>query len=240
MPAATANFALSKEEVIFFEENGYLGPYATFTPEEMVEITRGVNEVLADKSPWASHNGQSRHLDKKVIWDLCSHPAIVERMASVSGPDLVLWRSNFFTKQPGDKEIPWHQDHNYWPLNPKINITAWVAIDNVTVENSCVQILPGRREAIRAATCSGPSRPASTRRSARLYWGSLWLSSLSMAGRSPSRGLFPPPAHRSSITSRGASSQTRRPLRAITRPFPAWERMARASRRERICLIPAV
>lgn len=143
MSTTTTGFALSRTEIASFEENGHLGPFPTFSPTEMEDVRRGVDEVLSDPTPFNSHNGQSRHLDKRVVWELCSHPAIVERMASIKGPDLVLWRSNFFTKHPGDKEIPWHQDHNYWPLDPKINLTAWVAIDEVTTENSCVQILPG-------------------------------------------------------------------------------------------------
>ena len=64
-------------------------------------------------------------------------------MASLYGPDLLLWRTNFFVKEPGAKEIPWHQDFNYWPLEPPIIISAWIAIDSVTLENSCLQIVPG-------------------------------------------------------------------------------------------------
>ena len=89
------------------------------------------------------NSDQSRHLDSPIVYDLCSRPAIVEKMASIVGPDLVLWRSNFFNKGPGSNEIPWHQDWNYWPLNPVINISAWLAIDAATTENSCVQIIPG-------------------------------------------------------------------------------------------------
>ena len=64
-------------------------------------------------------------------------------MASLYGPDLLLWRTNFFIKEPGAKEIPWHQDFNYWPLEPPIIISAWIAVDSATLENSCLQIVPG-------------------------------------------------------------------------------------------------
>src|SRR4029077_17843466 len=101
-------------------------------------------------------SGQSRHLDCRVVYDLCSHPAIVERMASIYGPDLILWRSNFFIKNPGDPEIPWHQDGNYWPIEPAVNISAWLAIDESTVENSCVQLLPGTHRRILSHIQSTP------------------------------------------------------------------------------------
>ena len=87
-------------------------------------------------------------MDSKVVYDLAAHPAIIDRMAGLYGPNLVLWATNFFNKEPGGAEIPWHQDFNYWPLEPVINISAWVAIDEVKTDNSCVQILPGSHKKV--------------------------------------------------------------------------------------------
>ena len=81
-------------------------------------------------------------ISEAVVHELATRPEIVERMASLYGPDLLLWATYFFTKQPGGKEIPWHQDQNYWPLEPVINISAWIAIDEATIENSCVRLIP--------------------------------------------------------------------------------------------------
>jgi ectoine hydroxylase-related dioxygenase (phytanoyl-CoA dioxygenase family) len=78
-----------------------------------------------------------------LIYDLCAGPAITDRVTSLLGPDIVLWSSNFWIKHPGGKEIPWHQDINYWPHDPPLNVTAWLAIDEATVGNSCVRIIPG-------------------------------------------------------------------------------------------------
>ena len=50
------------------------------------------------------------YLDCPLIHELATHPAVVKRMAALYGPDLLLWRTNFFVKEPGAKEIPWHQD----------------------------------------------------------------------------------------------------------------------------------
>jgi ectoine hydroxylase-related dioxygenase (phytanoyl-CoA dioxygenase family) len=102
-----------------------------------------IGQVLQSDPPLAPSRFQSRHLDQRVVYDLCTHPAIVERMASLFGPDLILWRSNLFVKEPGGKEIPWHQDINYWPIEPPLNVTAWMALDDVTTENACVQLIPG-------------------------------------------------------------------------------------------------
>jgi len=135
---------LTRAEVDFFVENGYLGPYAAMSPDDMAPIRRDIEEnVLTTDGPNPRSRGQSRHMDQPVIYDLATHPAIIDRIAGLLGPDLVVWASNFWLKPPGGAEIPWHQDINFWPLEPPLNTSAWIAIDNVTVENSCVQIIPG-------------------------------------------------------------------------------------------------
>ena len=143
MPIAT-DYRLSPEEVRQFHEQGYLGPYAVCTPEEMAEIRGRIErEVLTTDGPNKKQRLQCRHLDKRVVYDLVSHPAIIDRMRQLYGDDLVMWATYFFNKEPGGAEIPWHQDLNYWPLEPVVNVSAWMAIDEVTRENSCVNIIPG-------------------------------------------------------------------------------------------------
>ena len=41
-------------------------------------------------------------------------------------------------------ELPWHQDIGHgWGLDKNPFITVWTALDNATVENGCMQIVPG-------------------------------------------------------------------------------------------------
>ncbi len=139
-----SNNRLTRAEVDFFVEHGYLGPYAAMSPEDMAPIRREIEDkVLSTDGPNPRSRGQSRHMDQPAVYDLATHPAIIERMADLLGPDLIVWATNFWLKPPGGSEIPWHQDINFWPLEPPLNTSAWLAIDKVTVENSCVQIIPG-------------------------------------------------------------------------------------------------
>jgi ectoine hydroxylase-related dioxygenase (phytanoyl-CoA dioxygenase family) len=140
---------LTREEIASFHDNGFLGPYALSTPDEMAILRAEIErDVLTTDGPSPRTRVQARHMDKRVVYDLCTHPAIVERMAALYGNDLVLWASYFFNKESGGKEIPWHQDFNYWPIEPLVNISAWIAIDPVTTENSCVRIIPGSHKKI--------------------------------------------------------------------------------------------
>jgi ectoine hydroxylase-related dioxygenase (phytanoyl-CoA dioxygenase family) len=146
-PAGT--FRLTRDEVNHFHEQGFLGPFALCTPDEMTGIRERIErETLTTDGPNPRTRVQCRHLDQRFLYDIAAHPAIVDRAESLLGPDLVLWATYFFIKEPGGKEIPWHQDFNYWPLEPVVNLSAWLAIDPVTVENSCVNIIPGSHKKI--------------------------------------------------------------------------------------------
>ena len=148
MTTVTEQTTLTPSQVQQFHDQGVLGPFALCAPEEMAGLRARIEtDVLTRPGPDGktaeSSRQQSRHLDSAVVFEIASHPAIVERMAQLYGPDLVLWRSHLFLKAPGGKEVPWHQDLSYWPIEPVINISAWVAIDEATVENGCLEVIPG-------------------------------------------------------------------------------------------------
>jgi ectoine hydroxylase-related dioxygenase (phytanoyl-CoA dioxygenase family) len=148
MPIAT-DFPLSTAELHQFHTQGYLGPYAACTPDEMaIHRARIEKEVLATDGPNQRNRLQCRHLDNRLVYDLVTSKPVLDRMRQLYGDDLVLWASYFFNKEPGGSEIPWHQDLNYWPLEPVVNISAWMAIDDVTQENSCVNIIPGSHKKV--------------------------------------------------------------------------------------------
>src|SRR5579862_2458437 len=139
MHMPVVDYELSSEEIHQFHDQGFLGPFARCTPEEMAIIRGRIEkEVLTTDGPNQNSREHARHLDHRVVYDLAAHASVTERVVALLGENVVLWSSNFWIKHPGGKEVPWHQDINYWPLDPPLNITAWMAIDEVTTENSCV------------------------------------------------------------------------------------------------------
>ena len=143
-----AENGLNPHEIEAFKEQGFLGPYPMMTPAEMVDLTPRIESVLGSVPPGHSNAIHNRHLDCRPIYELATNPSIVARMISLYGHDLLLWRTNFFVKEPGSKRIPWHQDFNYWPIEPPVIVSAWIAVDASSVENSCVQVIPGSHRKI--------------------------------------------------------------------------------------------
>jgi len=135
---------LSRSEAARYEEQGYLGPFTAISESEMAVMRDRLDaEVLTNVGLPHGKSTSMRHLDKKLVYDLVTCPEIVGRVRDILGPDLLLWACTFWLKEPGGKEVPWHQDRNYWPIEPIVNITAWIAVDEVTEENSCLQVIPG-------------------------------------------------------------------------------------------------
>ena len=67
-----------------------------------------------------------------------------ERDVDASHPDILIWGSGFFIKDPGDGAyISWHQDATYWGLEPPEITTAWIALTPSTAESGCLQVAPG-------------------------------------------------------------------------------------------------
>lgn len=156
--ADLAGIGLSAAQCEFFAENGYVGPLTLCSPEEMARIRRWIDRsgfmhrgspVYASGSPRASAEARDWHLVFPEIYELCTHPAIVAAMEAVLGPDLILWRSQFMRKEAGAPALAWHQDGSFpgGKLRPAVNpvktVSAWLAIDEATVDNGCVWVVPG-------------------------------------------------------------------------------------------------
>ncbi|MBL0932350.1 MAG: phytanoyl-CoA dioxygenase family protein [Alphaproteobacteria bacterium] len=71
------------------------------------------------------------------------HPAIVDAVSQLIGPDVILWGCQIFCKPGGNgMEVPFHQDGHYWPIRPLATCTVWVALDDSKIENGCLRIVP--------------------------------------------------------------------------------------------------
>ena len=67
--------------------------------------------------------------------------AIAERFI---GPDFGLFSAHYLVKMPiTGLPVLWHQDVDYWPIEPKVAASLWVAIDHATATNGCMQVIPG-------------------------------------------------------------------------------------------------
>jgi len=69
---------------------------------------------------------------------------LVHIINDILGPDVLLFRDVLMMKpaKVGSK-MPWHQDSNYWPIRPTDLCSVWTALDEATIENGCMRVVPG-------------------------------------------------------------------------------------------------
>src|SRR5438132_4663809 len=78
------------------------------------------------------------------VHSLVRHPAILDAVEDLIGPDILVYTSTWFIKEPETAAIAaWHQDATYFGLRPYVHVTAWLALTDATAENGCMEFLPG-------------------------------------------------------------------------------------------------
>lgn len=65
--------------------------------------------------------------------------------ADLIGPHISIYRAMFMNKPAGKGTVlPYHQDAGaQWGLSKDPYVTIWTALDDATIENGCVEIVPG-------------------------------------------------------------------------------------------------
>ena len=151
---SSLRFALSDAEVETYHRDGVLGPYPLLSPVEMQAAQAVIDREIIGPHARDDHDlhFHDRHLDHHTVCRICRQQELIDRVASLLGPDLMIWRSNFQVKQPiaeavGDAQhytkVPWHQDGAYFGLQPQVLVSAWIAITEATEENGCLQVVAG-------------------------------------------------------------------------------------------------
>ncbi len=141
---------LTGEQKKFYAAKGYLiGLPPVFAPQQVQELNGGLNEVMKLLRPGEdSKEIREWHETSRFLYDICTNDAILDYVEDILGPDFYLWGSNFFIKPPhSNTTVGWHQDTYYWPLEPKISATVWLALDDVDERNAAMKVIPGSHTA---------------------------------------------------------------------------------------------
>lgn len=144
---------LEAELVQEFEAQGFASGIKIFDRDGADRVREQFNALEAKEGREKCQIGLlDRHYDRRFVWDLATHPKILDAVEAVMGPDILLLATHFFCKYPEPRDaggdhaerfVAWHQDVTYWGLEPACAITAWYAVDDSDVENGCMRAIPG-------------------------------------------------------------------------------------------------
>ncbi len=154
---------LTDEQIMFFHREGYLSVPRVTTDADVTFLRRSYDRIFAgqagrdvgDQFDLAGTDEEGRKASLPQILHpakyapemntsaLLKNATIMARL--LLGPDAVCEIAHAINKPPdGGAETPWHQDAAYW--DPELRYTAisiWVPLQEATVENGCMEFVPG-------------------------------------------------------------------------------------------------
>ena len=145
----------------FYHENGYLVVDNALSPDEVQalrdEATRVCRGELGDvRGVEPANPGEPDadvlrrylciHFPHKIsplMERYLAHPKMVETLTQIIGPDVKCMQSMLFIKAAGKPGQDWHQDEDFIPTRDRSLAGGWIALDDATVENGCLWVIPG-------------------------------------------------------------------------------------------------
>lgn len=152
------------EEMRLMERDGYLVVPAFFGPAVTADILCWTADLeTAPETPgkhWVYHEDSLTEPGKRVIQRIENfvpyHPqfdslirqgALSRWTAALMGGDAVLFKDKINFKMPGGPGFKAHQDQQAgWTRYAPLFVTAMVTIDAATLENGCLEMVPGRHK----------------------------------------------------------------------------------------------
>ena len=160
---------LTVEQKESFWENGYLPYHRILSDEELDALRRRSEDIISGKVKhvpprYIQYEARFRDglpadvepLDAvRKMTQLCyfddeferiaRNPKIVDVIEELLGPNIKLYTDQLMMKPRFNGTVThWHQDSLAWQqFAPQEHISCWVALDDATVENGCMTVIPG-------------------------------------------------------------------------------------------------
>ncbi len=134
---------LTPDEIDQYHRDGYVVPDFRVPDAMLASIKERHTALLARNPEFRDYCPALLDHDRGFL-DYGVRQDILDMVEQLIGPDIALWNMSFFAKPAGNgKRTPWHQDGEYWPIRPLATCTAWLAVDDATVENGCLRVIRG-------------------------------------------------------------------------------------------------
>ncbi len=145
--------SLTRDQVNFYQQNGYLAPIDIFSEDEAGALYETFQNIEKDYGEaLAGYGRNNAHQVVPMFDQIAHHPHILDAIESLIGGHILVAGTTLFIKEPEQRGfISWHQDARYNGLKPYNWVTAWLALTEVNTENGCMYMWPashlmGQRE----------------------------------------------------------------------------------------------
>ncbi|HPE25230.1 MAG: phytanoyl-CoA dioxygenase family protein [Rhodobacteraceae bacterium] len=146
-----ANGRLGRAAVERYWEDGYLHPIRAISPAQAAEWRAELEAIERDwldaglPLPLNTYKRVNANCVMPLAHRIATHPAILDVVEGVLGPDLLIYGVEFFIKEPRTKHrVSMHQDLTYWGLGAIDGmVTMWLALSPATRASGCMDFVAG-------------------------------------------------------------------------------------------------
>ena len=138
--------ALTQQQVQSYRHDGFVYPIPALGADEAARCLADLERAearLGSPLPKAEMKWRgAAYAYLPWVNELVRHPRILDIVEDVIGPDILVFWSTFFIKEPASPTFAaWHQDATYFGLEPYEHVTAWVALSDASREAGCMEVL---------------------------------------------------------------------------------------------------
>jgi len=135
---------LSEAQVAHFKQHGYVYPLRAIAADEAANYRQIIENYETRSGSDVNKTLKIKgHLALPAICELAQHPAILDAVEDLIGPDIMLFGASIFAKNAKDpRYVSWHQDSTYFGLTPHDEVTVWVAMTPANSVNGVLRVLP--------------------------------------------------------------------------------------------------
>lgn len=147
---------LASDEIETYRRDGFFVPKLRLSEAKLTQLKEALERVIESNPGTRPERLVSVHIKESqaegvagdsTFLEVARDEQILDLVEQLIGPDIILWGCQAFCKPPDDgMEVPWHQDGHYWPIRPLATCTVWIAIDDSTIENGCLRVIPGSQQ----------------------------------------------------------------------------------------------
>lgn len=134
---------LTSQQIAQYHTDGYIIPDFRLNTDTLTAIRAKHSQLIKRHPAFSDYCPALLPFDSDFT-EFAQNKTILDMVSQLIGEDIALWNCSFFAKPAriGSK-TPWHQDGQYWPIRPLATCTVWIAVDDSTVKNGCLQVLRG-------------------------------------------------------------------------------------------------
>lgn len=134
---------LTDAQIDQFRAEGWAGPIKVYSEDEMAKLRQRVEKFETENPTEVGKLYQGPHLLFPWLYDVLHVPHLVAAWQDLFGPNLLTVTTGFRIKNPSTESyVGWHQDAYYVRYQPFWS-TCILAVTESTIENGCVQVVPG-------------------------------------------------------------------------------------------------